>query len=321
MDLLSIVIPVYNEEEILPRLFPALVEAFDKVDRLSFEVILVNDGSRDRSWEIMKEQHRKDPRFRMICFSRNFGHQMALTAGIDRARGDAVVVMDADLQDSPAVVLEMVKEWRNGHDIVYGQRHERLGESWFKLLTAKWFYRTINFLSRDKTPENVGDFYLLSRRAVERLKSMRESHRYLRGMIFWIGFEPKAVLYRREARAAGTTKFPFRKMFRFAVDGIVSSSTLPLNMASYLGFASAFVGFLTSLWVVFTKIYKEQVISGWASLSIIVLFMGGIQLISVGIVGLYLARIYDEVRRRPLYIVREELLGEEASMSSSAETK
>lgn len=306
MQTVSFVIPVYNEEESLPFLFATLAEAFSTVSDIRFEAVLVNDGSTDRSWQLMKEQHREDSRFHIISLSRNFGHQLALTAGLDRAIGDAVVVMDADLQDPPCVALQMIEEWKKGHDIVFGQRHERQGESYFKLVTARGFYRLMALVSRDSTPYEVGDFYLLSRKALDRLRAMREHHRYLRGMIFWLGFEPKAVLYARQARKTGSTKFPFRKMARFALDGIISTSPLPLYLASYLGFASAFFGLILTIWTVLTRYFQPGVVRGWASTVVIILFLGGIQLLAIGILGLYLARVYDEVRARPLYLIREE---------------
>ena len=306
-QLISIVIPVYNEQETLPRLFAALSEFAAGLPEFDHEFVLVNDGSRDASWMLISAKYHEDSRFRGIALSRNFGHQLALTAGLEAARGDAVVAMDADLQDSPDVVKRMVSEWKNGNDIVYGQRGERLGESRFKLLTAKGFYRLMRIISRDQTPYEVGDFYLLSRRALDKLKMMREHHRYLRGMIFWLGFEPKAVVYQRQERKAGITKFSLGKMVRFALDGIISSSTMPLYLASYLGFASAFVGLLLTIWSVIVHFYQPDVVRGWASTVIIILFLGGIQLISIGILGLYLARVYDEVRDRPLYLIRTDL--------------
>ncbi|MCX7018436.1 MAG: glycosyltransferase family 2 protein [Candidatus Sumerlaeota bacterium] len=309
--MVSLVIPVFNEEEMLPRLFGALSRfiSLEQTDKREFEVVLVNDGSRDASWALICGQHEKDPRFRGVCLSRNFGHQLALTAGLDCARGDAIVAMDADLQDSPEVVGQLIAEWEAGHDIVYGQRVKRHGESRFKLWTAHGFYRLMRLISRDRTPYDVGDFYLLSRRALDRLKAMREHHRYLRGMIFWLGFQPKAVPYQRLERKAGVTKFSVARMVRFALDGIISSSTMPLYLASYLGFASAVVGLILTVWSFVVHYFQPGVVRGWASTVIIILFLGGIQLISIGILGLYLARVYDEVRGRPLYIVRENTPG------------
>ncbi len=304
----SIVIPVYNEEEVLPKLFPQLATFMDTMPHLQFEVILVDDGSGDRSLQMLIEQHHGDNRFKVVSLSRNFGHQIALTAGLDHATGDAVVAMDADLQDPLEVSAQMIAEWESGQNIVYGQRIEREGETAFKLATAKGFYRLMGFLTRDATPYEVGDFYLLSRDALGRLKEMREHHRYLRGMIFWIGFQPKAVGYRRAARFAGTTKFSLFRMLRFAIDGIVSSSALPLYLASYAGFATALIAVLLSVWAVIVWFIGANVVRGWASTVIVIMFVSGIQLMTIGILGLYIGRVYDEVRNRPLYVVQTRLL-------------
>jgi polyisoprenyl-phosphate glycosyltransferase len=287
---------------VLEALFARLTAVFGEVEGLSLEVLLVDDGSRDRSWAMIEQQHATDPRFRGLRLSRNFGHQMALTAGMDAARGDAVVVMDADLQDPPEVALEMVRRWQAGAAVVYGQRKTRHGESWLKLTTARGFYRIMQWLSPVPTPSDVGDFYLLDRRALEQLQTMRERHRYLRGMVFWLGFPREAVLYERPGRQAGVTKFNMTKMLRFALDGMLSSSSSLLSLASYIGLASAVLGLGLGVWAVWTRYYDDHVI-GWASTVVIVLFLGGVQLFTIGILGLYVGRIYDEAKRRPLYLV------------------
>ncbi len=302
MQLLSVVTPVYNEEPVLDALFERLTAVFGDLDDLRVEFILVDDGSRDRSWAMIEDQHQRDPRFRGLRLSRNFGHQMALTAGMDAAAGDAVVVMDADLQDPPEVALEMVARWRAGAAVVYGQRKTRHGESFVKLATARGFYRIMQWLSPVPTPSDVGDFYLLDRRALDELKGMRERHRYLRGMVFWLGYPREAVPYERPGRQAGKTKFNMTKMLRFALDGMLSSSSALLSLASYIGLTSAALGLGLGVWAVWTRYYDDYVI-GWASTVVIVLFLGGVQLATIGILGLYVGRIYDEAKRRPLYLV------------------
>jgi glycosyltransferase involved in cell wall biosynthesis len=310
MQLLSVVIPVYNEEAALPGLFERIGSVLGGLDGLSLEVVLVDDGSQDRSWSLIQEQHARDPRFRGLRLSRNFGHQLALTAGLDRAGGDAVVVMDADLQDPPEVVLELIARWREGHAVVYGQRRSRAGEGWFKLVTARAFYRLMQWLSPSPTPLDVGDFYLLDRQALDQLRSMRERHRYLRGMVFWLGFSRVGVPYDRHARHAGRTKFNLGRMLRFAMDGALSSSSAPLTLASYVGLAAAGLGLLLGLWAVWEKLTDPSAVIGWASTVVIVLFLGGVQLATIGILGLYVGRVYDEAKRRPLYLVQQDLGGE-----------
>jgi polyisoprenyl-phosphate glycosyltransferase len=310
MQLLSVVIPVFNEEATLPGLFERLAEVLGGQGDLELEVLLVDDGSRDGSWGLIQAQHARDPRFTGLRLSRNFGHQIALTAGLDRARGDAVVVMDADLQDPPEVVLELVARWREGHAVVYGQRRSRAGEGWFKLVTARAFYRLMQWLSAAPTPVDVGDFYLLDRQALDQLRSMRERHRYLRGMVFWLGFSRVGVPYDRHARQAGRTKFNLGRMLRFALDGALSSSSAPLTLASYVGLGAAGLGLFLGLWAVWEKLTDPSAVIGWASTVVIVLFLGGVQLATIGILGLYVGRIYDEAKRRPLYLVQQALGGE-----------
>ncbi len=310
MQVLSVVIPVFDEEAVLPSLFERLSESLGRLDDRGLEVLLVDDGSGDGSWGLIRDQHRRDPRFRGLRLSRNFGHQIALTAGLDHARGDAVVVMDADLQDPPEVVLEMLERWREGHAVVYGQRRSRAGEGWLKLATARTFYRIMRRISSDPTPVDVGDFYLLDRRALLELRRMRERHRYLRGMVFWLGFAPVGVPYDRHGRAAGVTKFRLGRMLRFALDAALSSSSAPLTIASYIGLGSALLGLFLGLWAVLEKLTDPSAVIGWASTVVIVLFLGGVQLATIGLLGLYVGRIYDEAKRRPLYLLERELDGE-----------
>ncbi len=301
---ISIVAPVYNEEPILHELYRRIAETMDAIGE-DWELVLINDGSFDRSFEIMRELHEADARVRLVNFSRNFGHQLAITAGLDYAQGDAVVIIDADLQDPPSVIAEMVKKWREGYEVVYAVRSQRKGETWFKLFTASLFYRLINGITGVNIPVDTGDFRLLDRRAVLALRAVREHHRFMRGLAVWIGFKQIGIEYVREERYAGETKYPFRKMLRFALDGITSFSHLPLQLATYLGFVIAGLSVLGILTTVILRLSGSHAFFGQASTLVAVLFIGGIQLISLGIVGEYLGRIYNEVKARPLYIVRD----------------
>ncbi len=299
---ISIVAPVYNEEAILHELYKRVSETMDTLGE-PWELVLVNDGSWDRSYEIMLELHKQDPRVHIVNFSRNFGHQIAITAGMDYAQGQAVVIIDADLQDPPGVILDMVAKWREGYEVVYAVRAQRKGETKFKLWTAKLFYRLINKITGVNIPLDTGDFRLLDRKAVDALRRIREHHRFMRGLSVWIGFRQTGVEYVREERFAGETKYPLNKMLRFAMDGITSFSYLPLQIATYIGFVIAGLSVLGILLTIILRLSGSQAFYGQATTLVMVLFLGGIQLISLGIIGEYLGRIYDEVKKRPLYIV------------------
>ena len=301
---ISIIAPVYNEEAILHELYKRVSETLETLGE-PWELVLVNDGSWDRSYEIMLELHQQDPRVHIVNFSRNFGHQIAITAGMDYAQGQAVVIIDADLQDPPSVILEMVDKWREGYEVVYAIRRERKGETRFKLWTAKMFYRIINKITGVNIPLDTGDFRLLDRKAVDALRQIREHHRFMRGLSVWIGFRQTGVTYVREERFAGETKYPLSKMLRFAMDGITSFSYLPLQFATYIGFIIAGLSVLGILITIILRLSGSQAFYGQATTLVMVLFLGGIQLISLGIIGEYLGRIYDEVKNRPLYIVDE----------------
>jgi glycosyltransferase involved in cell wall biosynthesis len=303
----SIVAPVFNEEELLPEFHRRVAEVMDRTGE-TWELILVNDGSRDRTPQIMRELHAKDPRVKVVDFARNFGHQLAVTAGLDYAQGDAVVIIDADLQDPPEVILELIAKWKEGGEVVYAVRAERQGETWFKEFTAKLFYRIIYRITDVSIPKDTGDFRLLDRRAADTLRLMRERHRFLRGMSAWVGFKQTGVSYVRAARTAGETKWPFRKMFKFALDAITGFSYLPLQMATYLGFLCATVSLIAIIVVIILREFSPNTpLYGQATTLVAVLFLGGVQLICLGIIGEYLGRIYDEVKSRPLYVVRETL--------------
>jgi len=300
----SIVIPVYNEAEVLPTLYRRLTQVMEGLGE-PYEVIFVNDGSSDASPMLLRELRAKDERVKFVGFSRNFGHQIAITAGLDHSSGQAVVVMDADLQDPPEVIPRLIEKWREGYDVVFAVRERRRGEGLFKRMTAALFYRLLRQLTSTEIPLDVGDFRLMSRRAVEALKAIRERNRFVRGLVSWIGFRQTSVTFVRDLRHAGETKYPLRKMVRLALDGITSFSFVPLQLATYLGFAVSFISFIYIVYAVGLKLLTNRLVPGWASIVVAVLFIGGVQLITLGIIGEYIGRIYEEVKQRPLYVVDE----------------
>lgn len=302
--MISIVAPVFNESQTLTEFYRRIVNVMDSCQD-TWEILLVDDGSTDGSTEIIRELARKDPRVRPIIFARNFSHQIAVTAGLDYSRGQAVVIIDSDLQDPPEVIPDLLNRWKEGNEVVYAVRTEREGENWFKLITAKAFYRIIYKITDVNIPLDTGDFRLLDRKVVDVLCKMREKHRFLRGMSSWVGFRQTGVSYRRSARFAGETKYPIRKMIRLALNAITSFSYFPLQLATYLGFISAGLSLLFIPVVIILRSLGSQEFSGQASTLIAVLFLGGVQLISLGILGEYIGRLYDEAKGRPLYIVRE----------------
>ena len=304
--LLSVIVPCYNEQDVLRATHERLTSVLAGMS-LDYELVFVNDGSRDNTQLILIELQLIDPHVRVLLFSRNFGHQIAVTAGLEEASGDAVVIIDADLQDPPEVIPQMVQLWREGNDVVYGMRTDRKGESTFKLWTAKIFYRLINRLSETKMPFDAGDFRLLDRRVVEVINAMPERARFLRGMVSWTGFRQVSLPYERAARHAGSTKYPLRKMVHFAMDGIISFSLVPLKLAIWIGFLAICIAVAGIIAAIIDRLTETSIARGWASLFVAVLFMGGVQLVSLGILGEYLGRIYTEVKRRPLYVVQERL--------------
>ena len=304
-QLLSLVIPCYNEEDVIGETMKRLKTFCSELQDLNVELIFVDDGSRDCTRELLKRFAQNDSRIKIIGFARNFGHQIAVTAGIDAANGDAVVLIDADLQDPPEVVHQMITKWQEGFDVVYGTRTERPGESAFKLLTARSFYRLFNKFSDVIIPIDTGDFRLMSRQVVNTLRAMPERDRFVRGMVSWVGFKQTALPYMRAERFAGESKYPLGKMLRFATDGILSFSTKPLQMSTVIGMICACLALLGNLYVLFLRLFTNIWVEGWTALMIAVLFTGGIQLISVGILGEYIGRIYSEIKSRPLYIVQE----------------
>ena len=301
----SIVAPAVNEEDSLPHFYERVVAVMEQVGE-PFEVVLINDGSSDGTFRVMRALHERDPRVRVVDFSRNFGHQIAISAGLDYARGDAVIIIDSDLQDPPEVIPQLIARWKAGVEVVYAQRARRTGETRFKLLTAAAFYRLIARITSVEIPRDTGDFRLLDRRVVETLVTMREHHRFMRGLSAWVGFRQEAVSYDRHERFAGATKYPLRKMIRFALDAITAFSYAPLQLATSFGFLLAALSLVGIVVAIIVRVFGGA-IQGQGTTLIVVLFLGGIQLIFLGIIGEYLGRIYDEVRARPLYIVREVL--------------
>lgn len=301
----SIVVPVYDEQEALPELYERLRWLLERLDG-DAEVILVDDGSRDDSYALMLDLNRRDPRFKLLQLSRNFGHQVAITAGLDFAAGRAVIVMDADLQDPPEAALAMAERWREGFDVVYGVRRERRGETRFKRITAAVFYRLLQRLADVEIPADAGDFRLLDRKALDAYLAMREHDRYVRGMVSWVGFNQIGVAYNRDERRAGTTKYPFRKMIKFAADGIVSFSNAPLRLALGLGFLVSASSFLYGFVAILLNVTGAFTVPGWTSIIIVTSFLGGVQLIVLGVIGEYVGRTYVETKGRPLYVVNRE---------------
>ena len=305
--LISVVVPCFNEEAVIQATYRRLVEVLSALSDIEFELIFVDDGSRDRTATLLRGFQSSDSRVRAVIFSRNFGHQMAVTAGIEHTSGDAVVLIDADLQDPPEVIEQMIVAWRRGVDVVYGTRGSREGESVLKLWTAKKFYRGINRISDTPIPLDTGDFRLMDRKVVEAFLAMPERDRFVRGMVAWLGFRQESIQYKRAARFAGETKYPLRKMIRFALDGVISFSLTPLRLAIWIGFTTAGIAVLGVIYALIVRLLTNQWVPGWTLLFIACLAIGGVQLVCMGAVGEYVGRIYGEVKRRPLYIVRERL--------------
>lgn len=300
----SVVVPLYNEELVIQETYRRLKKVMDSTNE-SYEIIFVNDGSRDKTAELAKEICSQDEHIKFISFSRNFGHQLAITAGMDNSRGNAVVVIDADLQDPPEVMLKMIEKWKEGYEVVYGRRTKRKGETFFKKFTAKMFYRTLNSLTDVDIPVDTGDFRLIDRKVCDALKTVPERNRYVRGLISWLGFKQIGVEFVREERFAGETKYPLKKMIKFAMDAITSFSYKPLKMATYAGSIISGLSFLYLLFVLFERLFTSFTVPGWSSIAALTLFFNGVTFIMLGIIGEYVGRIYDEAKGRPLYIIGE----------------
>jgi polyisoprenyl-phosphate glycosyltransferase len=305
---LSIVIPCFNEEDVIPELDRRLRGLLDELGE-TWEVVFVDDGSKDRTHNLLTELAKSEKRYRVVTFSRNFGHQLAITAGVDHAIGAAVAVMDADLQDPPEVVRDMIAKWREGFDVVYGVRAKRENESIFKRATAAAFYRIMRMMVGMDLPLDTGDFRLMGRNVVLALRGLKEAHRFVRGMVVWVGFRQTAVYYTRAGRFAGETKYPLRKMLRFAIDGITSFSIIPLRISSYLGVVAGIGAVGLGLWSVYVRFFIKAVVQGWTSTIMVVALLASAQLIMIGVLGEYVGRIYEQVKQRPLYIVRDVVNG------------
>ncbi|WAA09213.1 glycosyltransferase family 2 protein [Fervidibacillus albus] len=302
----SIIIPVYNEESVIRETYTRLKMVMDQTDG-SYELLFVNDGSDDDTLKIIKELAYYDGSVKYLDFSRNFGHQIAITAGMDYAAGEAIVIIDADLQDPPELILEMIQKWEDGYDVVYAKRTRRKGETLFKKITAHLFYRLLRAATDIDIPVDTGDFRLIDRKVCNLLVEMRERNRFVRGLVSWVGFKQTAIEYERDERFAGESKYPLKKMMRFSLDGLTSFSYKPLKLASILGFLLSFGSIIGMMFIVYLKLFTELTVTGWSSLLITILFFNGVILIILGLIGEYIGRIYDEVKNRPLYILKDQL--------------
>ncbi|WP_010272226.1 glycosyltransferase family 2 protein [Paenibacillus senegalensis] len=300
----SVVVPMFNEEEVISASYDRLKQVMDGVGE-EYELVFVNDGSRDRTLAIISEISDRDPRVKIIDFSRNFGHQVAISAGMDYAQGRAIIVIDADLQDPPEMIPEMIRKWKQGDDVIYGKRLKRKGETPFKKITAKLFYRLLRSLTSVDIPVDTGDFRLIDRKVCDVMGTLKEKNRFIRGMVSWVGFRQSSVEYVREERFAGETKYPLKKMIRFALDAITSFSYKPLRIATYIGFFVSLSSFIYLLIVLYQRLFTDLTEPGWTSIVAINLLFNGIVLLLLGVIGEYIGRIYDESKGRPLYIVRE----------------
>ena len=314
--LLSVVVPAYNEEEVLPEFHSRLGAALNTLS-CEAEIVYVNDGSSDDTAQVITELREQDGRVVLVDLSRNFGKEIAMTAGFDHAKGDAVVIIDADLQDPPELIPQLLQEFYTGYDVVYAQRVSRAGERAFKRASAFFFYRLIQAATRVKIPADTGDFRIMSRRAVEALAKLREQHRFMKGLYAWIGFPQKAVPYHRDPRKAGKTKWNYWKLWNFALEGFTSFTIGPLKVATYLGITTAFASFVYAAWVIYKTLVHGDPVAGYPSLMVVILFLGGIQLMTIGVLGEYLGRMFDETKKRPLYFVKNCLGREDRSTTLS----
>ena len=303
---ISVVIPIFNEEK---NINPLLQRLIPIVNKSRYEIIFVSDGSTDQSETIVKKAAEKNKNIKLVAFQRNFGHQMALTCGYQMAKGDVVVSIDADLQDPPEIIAKMINEWQRGAKIVYAQRKERQDEGWFKKISARIFYRLINFLSDVPIPNDVGDFRLLDRQVVNFINNLPERSRFLRGLVAWPGFSASYIYFKREKRHSGQTHYPLSKMVNFALEGIISFSVKPLRLASYLGFFTALFGFLGIIYALYQRLFlpHQYWVTGWTALFVAIIFLGGIQLITIGIIGEYIGKIYQQLQNRPFYLIKEKV--------------
>jgi glycosyltransferase involved in cell wall biosynthesis len=302
--IISIVVPAYNEELVLSIFHKRIDSIIKPLEKYDWEIVFVNDGSRDSTQNIIDEIQRCDQRISSINLSRNFGKEIAMTAGLEHARGDAVIVIDADLQDPPELIVDFIAAWENGFDIAYARRTHRDGETWLKKYTAAQFYKLMGKISNIQIPADTGDYRIMSRRTVNAILQLREHHRFMKGIFSWVGYPSKAIDYRREARAAGETKFNYWKLWNFAIEGITSFTIIPLKIATYLGILVSLLAFCAGIWTVLKTIAWGEPVAGYPTLIVTMLFLGGIQLLFIGILGEYIGRIYNETKNRPLYFVQ-----------------
>ena len=305
---ISLVVPMYYEEKVVQECYKRLTEVLSKIEKYDYEIIFINDGSKDKTLEILEEIAKKDFKVKILSFTRNFGHQAAVTAGLKYVSGDAIVIIDADLQDPPELIPDMLKYWEQGNQVIYGKRKSRKGESAFKLLTAKMFYKTLNALSDVEIPKDTGDFRLVDREVVDVINQLPEHNKFLRGLFSWVGFKQIPYEYERKERFAGKTKYPLKKMLKLASDGIISFSTKPLKILGGLGLISIFISFAIMIYAIISYIFKlNELSAGWTSLMITITFFAGVQLLSIWIISEYVARIYDESKQRPQYIIEKKI--------------
>lgn len=308
MKKISIVIPMYNEEEVVMASYLRIIKVIEELKQYDYEMICIDDGSKDKTLDILQEIAQENTKVRVLSFSRNFGHQTAVTAGLQHITGDAIIIIDADLQDPPELLPEMVELWEQGNEVIYGQRKIRKGESAFKLLTAKMFYHTLNALSDVEIPKDTGDFRLVDRKVVDIINSMPEHNKFLRGLFSWVGFKQKAYLYERQARQAGKTKYPFRKMWKLASDGIISFSTKPLKLVGGLGIVTIILSIGILIYSLISYAFNlNNLTAGWTSIMVAITLFRGVQLLSIWIISEYIARIYDETRNRPQYVIDKKI--------------
>ncbi|PKM94092.1 MAG: glycosyltransferase [Firmicutes bacterium HGW-Firmicutes-1] len=302
----SIIVPLFNEELVIGESYRRIKEVMDQTNE-SYEIVFINDGSRDQTENIAKEICQKDKNIKLISFSRNFGHQPAITAGMNEACGNAIIIIDADLQDPPAIMHNMIEKWKEGYDVVYGKRSKRAGETIFKRISAKIYYRLLSSITDVQIPVDVGDFRLIDRSVCDALNRLPEKNRYVRGLVSWVGFKQTFVEFEREERLLGETKYPLRKMIKLALDGITSFSNKPLKLASTLGYAVSALGFIYLIVILFQRIFTDTTITGWTSIIALLLILNGVTLIMLGVLGEYIGRIYDEMKARPVYIIKEKI--------------
>lgn len=302
----SIIVPLYNEEEVIRETYARLTKVMKTLEE-PYEIIMINDGSSDRTKNIVEEICKVDKSIKLIDFSRNFGHQIAITAGMENCTGDAIVVIDADLQDPPEVILQMIEKYKSGYDVVYAVRKKRKGETIFKRATAALFYRFLRKMTNINIPVDTGDFRLISRPVCEAMKLLKEKNRFVRGLVSWVGFKQIGIEYVREERYAGVSKYPLKKMIKFSLDGITSFSTKPLRLSGFLGFIVAASGIIYAIYTVICRIFFNRAIAGWTTIVVLITVIGGINMICVGVAGEYIARIYDEVKNRPLYLIKDKI--------------